>query len=363
MRIVVAYNNPDCSPINAAAELGVLGEVELVASSLAQDGHATSTFAVRDVAGLCAHVERERPDLVFNCCESFAGRAGLEMNVAALFELLGVAYTGSPPLALGAALNKHMTKVLLRGRWIRTPAHTLFEPGRPLALPPELHFPLIVKPVAEDASIGIDAGAVVHDAAALRARARFVWRELGQAALVEEFIDGREFNVSALATAPGEFCVLPIGEIAFDGLPEGCPRILDYESKWNPAAGFRQADAARCPASLDPATAARCGRIALAALEALAVRDYARVELRLRDSDQSVFVIEVNPNPDLSAECEFLRAARASGRTNREVIAEIAARARERGAATDLSGGHCDHERLRTAPAPPGPIRHVEGRA
>jgi D-alanine-D-alanine ligase len=188
----------------------------------------------------------------------------------------------------------------------------------------------MVKPVAEDASVGIDDGAVVSTEAALAERVRFVWREFRQAALVEEFIDGREFHVSLLATSPGEFAALPISEIAFDGLAEGRPHILGYEAKWDNGATFRQTTALRCPAELDPKIAEILRKTAFGAARAVGLRDYGRVDLRLRDADQAAFVLEVNPNPDLNPECKFMRAAVMSGRSYAETIREIVDRAAER---------------------------------
>jgi D-alanine-D-alanine ligase len=166
-------------------------------------------------------------------------------------------------------------------------------------------------------------------------RVRRVWREHAQAALVEEFIDGREFNVSLLARPGGNFDVLPIGEIRFDSLPRGRRRVLDYDAKWNPAATFRQTDVALCPARLDLVSAARMARLAIDAATALGARDYARVELRQREDDGEFFVIEVNPNPDLSDGCEFLRSARAAGIGNDATIQRIAACAAARIHSTD----------------------------
>lgn len=329
MRIAIVHNQPRRDADSATAELGVLDQVRLIASSLRRAGHRVRQVAAADVAALCADLSRDRPDLIFNCCESLDGHAALEMNVAALFELLQIPFTGSPPLALGLALNKALSKAVLNAAGILSPPHAVFEPGdTPHA--GALRFPLIVKPVAEDGSIGIDAGAVVHDDRALARRVERIWMRHGQAALVEEFIEGREFNVALLAQAGGGFEVLPVGEIVFDALPPGRPAILDYDAKWNPDAPFRQSLASRCPAAIDDEWSLRMGRVAIAAARALGIRDYARVELRRRALDDALFVIEVNPNPDLNAGCEFLKCARTGGRTIAGTILDIVGRALER---------------------------------
>jgi D-alanine-D-alanine ligase len=166
--------------------------------------------------------------------------------------------------------------------------------------------------------------------AALTERVKFLWREFRQAALVEEFIAGREFCVSLLAASAREFTTLPIVEISFDGLPEGRPRIFGYDAKWDPTAPFNLAMATRCPAEIDEKTADEVRGLALQVARTVGLRDYGRVDFRLRESDHALFVLEVNPNPDLSDECAFMRAARATGRTTEGTICEIVERAIER---------------------------------
>ena len=166
--------------------------------------------------------------------------------------------------------------------------------------------------------------------AALAERVKFLWREFRQPALVEEFIAGREFCVSVLAASPADFVTLPIVEISFDRLPPGRPQILGYDAKWDPAATFNQTIATRCPATIADKTADEIQGLALHVARTLGLRDYGRVDFRLRESDQALFVLEVNPNPDLSDECAFMRAARASGRTTDGTICEIVERAIER---------------------------------
>lgn len=331
MRIAVIHNQPVSSAEYRAAEWGVLEQAGSVVSALVAAGHTPIPYAATDAGALCEFLSRKRPELIFNCCESLAGRASFEMNVAAIFELFGIPFTGSSALSLGLALDKGLSKAVFGAQGVPTPSYVHFEPGADVALP-GLSLPLIVKPVAEDASIGIDDGAVVHDAAALEARVRFVWRAFDQAALVEEFIAGREFNVSLLATSPSEFTVLPIAEIAFDELPQGRPRIVGYEAKWNEGSAAYSGTTVQCPALLAADTAARIRQLALAAARAVGVRDYGRIDLRVREKDQAVFVLEANPNPDLGPQAGFLRAAAAAGIGMHEVILEIVNRAIERSA-------------------------------
>ena len=331
MRIAVVHNQPVSSAEYHAAEWGVVEQAGTVVSALVAAGHTPLPYAATEASALCDFLSRNRPELIFNCCESLAGRATFEMNVAAIFELFDVPFTGASALSLGLALDKGLSKAVFAAQGVPTPPYRRFEPGADAVLC-GLSLPLIVKPVAEDASIGIDDGAVVHDAAALEARVRFVWRAFDQAALVEEFIEGREFNVSLLATSPSEFRVLPIAEVAFDALPQGRPRIVGYEAKWSEGSAAYRGTHVQCPALLDADIAARVRQLATAAARAVGVRDYGRVDLRLRERDQAVFVLEANPNPDLGPQAGFLRAAAAAGLGIHETIIEIVNRAIERSA-------------------------------
>lgn len=331
MRIAVIHNQPVSSTEYRAAEWGVVEQADSVIRALAAAGHMPIPFAATDAGALCDFLSRQRPELIFNCCESLAGRARFEMHVAAIFELYGIPFTGSSALSLGMALDKGLSKAVFAAAGVPTPLSMRFEPDAEMVVP-GLSFPMIVKPVAEDASIGIDDAAVVHDAATLAARVRFVWRTFDQAALVEEFIEGREFNVSLLATSSSSLRVLPIAEIAFDALPPGRPQIVGYEAKWNEGSAAYRGTNVQCPARLDTDTAARIGQLALAAARAVGMRDYGRIDMRLRDRDQAVLVLEANPNPDLGPQAGFLRAAAAAGMGMQEAIMEIVNRAIERSA-------------------------------
>ena len=349
MRVAIVYNEPEptaaeahwlsrsvpggtCLPADFrdASEYGVLDEIRVIERAIREVGHDPRLYAVVSAAALAEFLDRERPDVVFNCCESFRGVAALEMSVAALYDLFGVAYTGSPALTLGIALNKGLAKALFRANDIPTPRHVVMETVADLVHPHGLTYPLIVKPIAEDASIGIDARAVVHDHAATAQRVEFVWSEFKQPALAEEFIDGRELNVGLLADSKGEFHTLPVSEIPFDTLPPGTPAIVSYDAKWVTDSPVYKATTSKCPAVLEPALAERVRQMALSAARAVGLRDYGRIDMRLRRGDQALFVLEANPNPDLFDEAGFMRAAMASGRTVAATVQQILSRAVER---------------------------------
>ena len=174
-------------------------------------------------------LQRRRPDLVVNLCESVAADSRGEMAVPCLLDLLGLRYTGSGALALGLALHKNKAKEILRGRGIPTPEFRVVERIEDLALI-DLPFPLIVKPSREDASVGIDFDSVVHDRPSLAKAVLAVLSSFQQPALVERYIDGREIYVPLLGNRPRR--PLPLTEIRFGKAFDHRPRIVSYRAKW-----------------------------------------------------------------------------------------------------------------------------------
>jgi D-alanine-D-alanine ligase len=313
-----------------ASEVGVLQQMKSIAEALEAQGREIAIFSADDdPVRLCSFLSKEKPEVIFNCCESILGEAKMEMNVAAMYELFGVSYTGSGPLALGVALDKALAKKLFVAHNIPTPRHQLFQSEKREKVDSTLRFPLIVKPVHEDASIGIDSNAIVQDETALAKRVAFIQKEFDQPALAEEFIDGRELNVALLGTSNGEFMTLPISEITFDKVPEGMPKIVSYEAKWVEESPIYQTTVPVCPADIPDSIAEKARSIAIDAAKAVGLRDYARVDMRL-DADGNLFVLEANPNPDISEDAGFMRAACASGRTYAGTINEILSCAIER---------------------------------
>lgn len=349
MRIAIVYNEPKPSTphehwlsrsssegtvvaetFTDASEYGVLQETQLIEGFLREAGNETMLYAADDAAGLVEFLTQNRPDLIFNCCETFRGNAKLEMNVAAIFEILGIPFTGSSALTLGMALNKGVAKALFVSHGVPTPRGAVLSPHDGEDGAAALTFPVIVKPLEEDASIGIDTHSIVENSAGLMERVRFVWKEFCQPALAEEFIDGRELNVALLAASPQQFMTLPISEICFDGFPGRKHHILTYEAKWMVDSPYYISTVPRCPAVLSRELEEQVRSVALRAAAAVRLRDYGRIDLRVRSSDNAAFVLEANPNPDITFDSGFVRAAQASGRTHASVIREIVERAMER---------------------------------
>jgi D-alanine-D-alanine ligase len=313
-RVLVVHNRDfeaaRADPENLARE-DIRGTAEDVGDVLARAGFGVDLLGIGDdVLAATADIIRFAPDAVFNLCESIAGDNSFEPLLPLLLDHAGIAYTGSPPLTLGLSLHKHRAKDLLRACGIATPEARLVTDGDVSAV--ELPFPLIVKPSREDGSVGITNASVVHDRGALAQQVSAVLTRYRQPALVERYIEGREIYVSLLARPEGAPQMLPLYEIDFQDMPADRPRIVSFEGKWvESSPEFVGTKPIPC-APLPEQTAAAIARLAAAAFSALELRDYGRFDLRV-DRDGTPFVIDVNPNCDLSRDAGFARACGAAG--------------------------------------------------
>jgi len=255
----------------------------------------------------------ERYEMAINLCEDISGNNLSEPNIPAFLELIGVEYTGSGPLALGLTCYKDRSKHLLKGAGLKTPA--FFVADHEMEKTP-IDFPLIVKPQHEDASIGIYHDSVVYDLEHLNEKIAFIREVLKQPSIVEQYIDGREFNVGVIGN-PGE--VLPIAEINFDGLPDGHAKICSYEAKWHLGSIFDVGTKPVFP-ELTPKLRQAISTAAVAAYELFQCRDYARVDMRV-DQKGVPYILEVNCNPDVTPGAGFFRAFSLNGRTYADFVA------------------------------------------
>jgi D-alanine-D-alanine ligase len=263
-----------------------------------------------DVAPLLTKLAGFQPKLVFNGCEGFRKNARHEYAIAALLDMYGYRYTGSSPTALLVARNKSLTKKVLAFHGIRVPAFAEFHEGDELVRPSELRFPLIVKPLLEDASIGIAQASVVEDDASLKQRIEFIHGKYHQAAIVEELVEGREVYVGLIGNDDVE--VLPLTEMTF-GEPETTEhRIATYKAKWDEDYRKRKKIRNVFAKGVSDELTRRIGEICSTAFHALWLQDYGRVDVRLAHDDE-VYVLEVNPNPFIADEHELAEAAKKSG--------------------------------------------------
>ena len=298
--------------------------LEQIRAALTSAGHAVSLLAVgSEVEPVVAGLRAASPDLVFNLAESFGGKSALESNVAALLNLVGLRYTGSSPAGLLLAGDKSLAKKILRVHDIRSPKFTTLYRGA-LDLAGDLAFPLIVKPPQEDASIGITSSSIVRDLKELFGKIDEMQSQFQAPVLVEEFVDGREFYVGLLGNVQPE--ALPVIELDFSAMPAGLPRIASWEAKWGTdgqGAGEEFAGT-KCvfPEGIADDLVTRMQQVAVESFQALRLRDYGRIDLRVTDGGD-VYVIEVNPNCYLERESEFARAAERAGHTYEALISRI----------------------------------------
>jgi len=309
------------------AEGAIIEEIEAVESGVWSLGHECVVIAVRDEIFEVIHWLKEyQPDVVFNLCESVYGHSCWEMNIPALLDLFRMPYTGSSPLTLGLCQDKGKVKDILQSQDILTPRYRIFE--RAVHVAKGNSFPTIVKPLHEDGSLGISRESVVHDHPSLIKQIRYVIEQYQQPALVEEFVEGRELNVGLMETN-GTVGVLPISEIDYSEFPEGVPKICGYEAKWVTESPEYQKSKPICPAPLDPGVKKKVEQIALRVFKLFECRDYARVDLRV-DGDGKIYVLEVNPNPDISPQSGMARALKAQGTTYAEFVGNLLDRALRR---------------------------------
>ena len=331
-KILICYNSPvsvfsiyngkpaeNQTEINDLSESGFSKEISSISKSLLEYFSDVKTFAIDgNVERSISKINRYSPDVILNFVESVDGISTYEYCMAGLFELLKVEFTGNQPLCLGNCLNKQRAKDILRAHNINTPqAMVIDKSGNISEKSFTLKFPVILKLLTEDASIGISELSVVKNFKELKDHVNFLVSTYKQNVIAEEYIDGRELNVAILGNR-----ALPISEIEFNGLPEGLPKIVTYDGKWIADSVYYENTKPKCPTDLDARTKKRIETVALQAFDALGCRDYARIDIRL-DENGIPFVIEINPNPDISSDSGFARAAAADGMSHSELLYTI----------------------------------------
>ncbi len=294
--------------------------VEQIAAALRENGHEVSVLGVYDdVVEMTQSLREHRPELVFNLLESFGEETSADVAVAGLLELLRLHYTGSGPGELFLRQDKGLAKKVLAFESILFPHFAIFSKDSDFETAGKLRMPLFVKPLTADASIGIDGDSLVRDAISLMKRVVSIHETVNDSALVEEYIEGREFYVGVLGNR--EPLALPPIEMDFSGLPEGMPRILGSKAKWSPGSAEYKGTQAILP-DLPDELRARLQKAAVDAYRALRVRDYGRVDLRLTETGD-VYVIEVNANCYLEKSGEFATAAAAAGFEYPQLVQKI----------------------------------------
>jgi D-alanine-D-alanine ligase len=294
--------------------------VPQVARTLRKLGHRVSVLGAHaDVKRLITGLSRRKPDLVFNLMEMFGENVFGDIPVTGLLDLLGLDYTGSGPGELYLSQDKGLTKKLLAFEDILYPRFAVFSRDTAFETGGNLRMPLFVKPLRSDASLGIGGKSLVQDWTGLMERVTAIRREVDDAALAEEFIEGREFYVGVIGNSQPK--ALPPVEIDFTGFPEGVPKVMDSKAKWDERSKEYKGTRSVL-AQLPDELRARLQKVAVDAYRALRVRDYGRVDIRLTDTGD-IYVLEVNASCYLEKNSEFAMAAAAAGMDYPRLIERI----------------------------------------
>jgi D-alanine-D-alanine ligase len=301
--------------------------VDEVAGALSEGGHKTSLIGINDdLRELLDKLDDKRPDLVFNLCERFAENDEYEMHVTAVLAMLGQPFTGTGPSGMALRQDKAITKKLLKFHGVPFPNYATFDKDN-LEFAGKMRFPLFVKPLHGDTSLGIDDSSLVTEYSKLVERIGFIQTQLKVPALVEEYIHGREFYIGILGNDAAE--ILPVMELDFTRLPAEYPRIYGHEAKSDLTSPQYGAINAIVATELLPEVRARLINAGHEAAYALKVQDYARVDIRL-SPDGIPMVVEVNANPYLERTSTFALAALQAGMGYTTLINRIVEIARKR---------------------------------
>ena len=327
LNVVVLYDRweePEdaAAPADKAPLTRTLDKKEVedeVAETLGKLGHDATLHVLDGSVKSLNAIARTDCDLFFNLAESFAGNDTADYCIAAYLELLNKKYTGSGSRGLLYCQDKAVAKKILEFHGIHTPVFARSYRGR-LDFSHDLEFPVIVKPAREDGSIGIEFNAVVSSIRELMERIDWLHANFDSPVLIEEYVEGREMYVGVIGNEHPE--ALPVVELDLSKLPEGTPRIAGAEVKWGKGTRAYRDTKSAVAEDLPEETIAALQQTAVAVYQALELRDYGRIDMRLRP-DGRVAVIEANPNPWLASKAEFAMAARKAGRNYTQLIEEI----------------------------------------
>jgi len=321
-KIALIYNAPEPNlhktDVEKRASITIIESVESVHQALIESGYPVTLVPLLPPLDSAKEtLKKLETDLVFNLFEGFDGYPETEPDITNFIAGLGLNFTGCTGTALAFGLDKINVKAHLTAMGAETPRYQLLGPKTVSLF--HLHYPCIVKPYAEDGSNGISEESVVHDLASLEKQVATVSKLFGKRALVEEFIDGREFNVTVLGTHPPK--ALPVSEIVYS-LPPELPRILTFSAKWDPQSIYFRGTKAVCPAEIDIELQEHITQTAILAFRLLGSHGYARIDFRL-DSEEKLKIIELNPNPDISPDAGAALQAKATGLSYSQFIEQI----------------------------------------
>jgi D-alanine-D-alanine ligase len=292
-----------------------------VISTLRIMGHEVQVLGVHDDLGEIRRLATEwKPHIAFNLLEGFDDITIFDQNVVSHLELLKLSYTGCNPRGMLLARDKSLSKKLLAYHRIRVPEFEVFRAGRPIRRPKRLAFPLMVKSLTQEASIGISQASVVDSDEKLKERVTFIHESIGTAAIVEQYIEGRELYVGILGNQALQ--ALPVWELFFTNMPEGAKRIATDRVKWSVKYQKKYGIDSGPATELPESKAEEIQHICKRAFRALELSGFARIDLRL-DEAGNVWVLEANPNPQIARGEDFAASAEKIGLTYEAVLQRI----------------------------------------
>ena len=278
-----------------------------VLEALRKLGHATEHLAIFDnLDALQTKLTSFTPDVVFNLADQFNNNRGFDQHIVSYLALHGVPFTGCGPTGLTLCKHKGVSKKILRYHRIHTPDFAIIARGQRIARPRRLAFPILVKPLKEEASLGISQASFVETDAQFNERVAFIHEKLDNDVIAEEYIAGRELYVSVLGNQ--RLTVFPIRELVFRDVPPDEPKIATYKAKWDESYRKRWGLKNGFAEGLDKSVVAKIEQTARRIYRLLTIDGYARIDLRLTQKDE-VYFIEANPNPMLAADEDFAQSA------------------------------------------------------
>ncbi|MFH1847275.1 MAG: ATP-grasp domain-containing protein [Candidatus Omnitrophota bacterium] len=292
-----------------------------VVETLNSLGHNVRILGIYDdIRLLVNEVNEYPPDVVFNLTEIFFGKACFDKNIPSLLELLNLPYTGCSPVGMMICNDKALSKKILAYHRIKVPWFRIFYKGKRVRLPKKLKFPLLVKPLQEEASTGISQASFVGNEKDLKERVEFIHEKFDMDAIVEEYIEGRELYVSVLGKRKLE--VYPIREMKFTQVPEEEPKLATYKAKWDRKYRKKWGIKNEFAGRLAQGTAEKIMHICKKAYSLLGIDGYGRFDLRLTDKGD-IYILEANANPELAMGDEFAESAGKAGISYDKLIQKI----------------------------------------
>ena len=292
-----------------------------VLAALREHGHTAEYLAIFDNLDLIEQkLQQFEPDIIFNLADQFKNNRAFDQNIVSFLAMRGVPFTGCGSTGLTLCKHKAVSKKILGYHRIHTPAFVTIARGKRIARPKHLKFPILVKPLKEEASLGISQASFVENDDQFRDRVQFIHEKFDNDVIAEEYIEGRELYVSVIGNH--RLDVFPIRELVFREVPPDEPKIATYKAKWDEDYRKRWGLENRHAENIDPAVITTIQQTCRRIYHLLTIDGYARLDLRLT-ADNKVYFIEANPNPTLAADEDFAQSALKANLTYPQLIDRI----------------------------------------